>query len=859
LKTLKRRNLTSLAIIALLLVSAFVAVSAIRPAKAINTEWTAYMHVSAAPNPVGVNQPTLVTWTLDKVNPLATIRSNQWEGIIVTITGPDNVVERKGPLTAWATGGAVFSYVPKKTGLYTIKADFPGQWVNGSYTSISTAYGNWANGTGTRYYENRWYKPCSGTEILNVTDQQVPGIANAPLPTSFWTAPVTADNKGWYEFMNNWLMPGYDRTGGTFVAFGTAYVPYGSAPDSPHILWKQPVQTGGVVGGAFGDKTFYTGLTYETLYTPYILNGRIIYNDHGLSSTATFGTRCIDLYTGEEIWYLNATNIAFCQTLDVETGNEHGVLGYMWSISGSTWTMYDAFSARLVCTVTNMASGGTYAQGPNGEILYYVLNVAQKSLVMWNSSRAIYGHIYDTWSPTLGGTYNASRSAGTTETALTHSPFIGVEWNVTIPQLWNGTSIQLLDEGYLLAATNTQMNWPPTYCQAAFDVILDRDSAGAYPDSISALWMTNRTNMETHRPSYSKNIGGGVFAFWDEGACSLHAYDIKSGAELWISDPITTGWGHFNSGLHIAYGKVYMGDYDGTFRAYDVATGDLAFSFYCGNAGYLTPYGSFPVNSFTIVDHKIFLTNDEHSPDSILWTGAKLWCIDADTGASLWNYSSRLRQATPSNGILTCFNLYDNCIYTFGKGASKTTVAAPLVQVPLGNGVTLTGTVTDQTPSIKDTAAISDESMDAWMQYMFLQKPRPADAKGVKVTLTATDSNGNPEPIGEATTDSNGNYGLMWTPKMQGQYKITASFEGTNSYWSSDATTYLGVSAASATPTTAPPTATPTPTETATPTATVTAGPEPKAGPDTAIYVAIAAAVIIAVIAVAAIILRRRK
>ncbi len=867
MKTLNVRNLSTIIIVLLLTSAAFFAIANTSPANAANTEWTAFMHVSAAPNPIGVNQPTLVTWTLDKVHPMATIRANQWEGIMVTIKAPDGKIETKGPLTAWATGGAVFQYVPKMTGNYTITAKFPGQWVNGSYRSISTSYGNWQNTSNTPLiYENRFYKPCEGSTVLEVTTEQVPGIANAPLPTNFWTRPISDDNKGWYQFTNNWLMPGYDRTGGTFVSFGTAYVPYGSAPDSPHLLWKQPVQMGGMVGGAFGDKSFYTGLTYETLYTPYILNGRIIYNDHGLSSTATFGARCIDLYTGEEIWYLNATNIAFCQTLDIETGNEHGILAYMWSISGTTWTMYDAFSARLVSTVTSMASGGTYAQGPNGEILYYVLNVGAKTLTMWNSTRAINGQVFDTWSPSLGGTYNASRPMSTnaaTQAQMmeqSHSPYMGVEWNVTIPQLWNGSTIQLLDEGYLLAATNDQTNWPPVYCQAAFDVSLDRDSAGAYPTAISYLWLQNRTNMETHRPSYSKNIGDGVFAFWDEGACNVHAYDIKTGAELWISEPITTGWGHFISGLHVAYGKVYMGNYDGIFRAYDVASGNLAFQFDCGNAGYQTPYGSWPVNSFTIVDNKIFLTNGEHSPDSNLWTGAKLWCINANDGTSLWNFSSRLRQATPSDGLLTTFSLYDNCIYTFGKGPSKTTVEAPLVQVPLGTGVMVTGTVTDQTPSIKDTPAISDASMDDWMRYMFLQKPKPTDATGVTVKLTAIDPNGNTQDIDEVTTDSNGNFGTMWTPDVQGQYKIIATFAGTNSYWGSDATAYLGVGVAASVPTATPqPTSTPVETATPAPTSTATAAPEPDAGTNAFIYVGIAAVAVTAVIAAIAVILRRRK
>ncbi len=858
------KNLSAIITI-LLLTSAFVAISNTQPAKAQNnTQWTAFMHVSAAPNPVGVGQTTLVTWSLDKVSPIATIRANQWQGIMVTITKPDGTVETKGPLEAWSTGGSVFFYTPTMLGTYKIEASFPGQWVNGSYTSISTAYGNWQNTTGQPLiYENRYYKPCTGSTVLTVQQEQIQGITSSPVPQSYWTRPILDDNKGWYEFTDNWLMQGYDRSGGIFSSFGTAFAPYTAAPESPHILWKQPVQTGGMVGGAFGDKSYYTGLTYETLYVPYVLNGRIIYVDHGLTSTAAHGTRCIDLYTGEEIWYLNNTGITFCQTLSIDTGNEHGILAYMWSISGQNWIMYDAFNARMLLNLTGMPTGGTYKQGPNGEILYYVLNVAQKTLTMWNSTRAIAGHVFDTWSPTYGGTINASRAAGASLTAMSRSPFMGVEWNVTIPTLLNTTAIALIDEGYLLAATNFQTSWPPIYNQVAFDLNLQRDASGAYPESISYLWIANRTNIMTHRQAYSKNIGEGIFAFWDEGACQLIGYDIRTGRELWKTQPINTGWGHFLSGLHIAYGKAYMGNYDGRFRAYDIRNGNLVFEYYCGNAGYLTPYGCWPVNSFTIADRKIFLTNDEHSPDSILWTGAKLWCIDADTGQSLWNLSSRLRQATVVDGILTAFNLYDNSIYTLGKGPSKTTVSAPMSVTPLGQSVMITGTVTDQTPAIKDTPAISDKNMDEWMSYLYLQKPKPKDVTGVPVTISAIDPNGNTQEIGAVTSDSMGNFGIIWTPPVQGQYQIMATFDGTKSYYGSETSTYFGVGPAAATPQpTATPTATPEPTvaPTATPTVSPSVVPEPQALPSTDLYViAAAAAVVIVIVAVAAVILRKRK
>ncbi len=60
--------------------------------------------------------------------------------------------------------------------------------------------------------------------------------------------------------------------------------------------------------------------------------------------------------------------------------------------------------------------------------------------------------------------------------------------------------------------------------------------------------------------------------------------------------------------------------------------------------------------------------------------------------------------------------------------------------------------------------------------------------------------------IGNTTSDSNGNFGYMFTPEVPGKYQIIARFNGSASYGSSSATTYMGVAEApQATPTPTPP------------------------------------------------------
>jgi hypothetical protein len=130
------------------------------------------------------------------------------------------------------------------------------------------------------------------------------------------------------------------------------------------------------------------------------------------------------------------------------------------------------------------------------------------------------------------------------------------------------------------------------------------------------------------------------------------------------------------------------------------------------------------------------------------------------------------------------------------------------------------------------------------MEYLHMQKTMPTDAVGVQVKLTAIDPNCNTQNIGTATSDLSGNFGISWTPPVEGTYRIIATFEGTESYGSSEATTYIVVGAAQASPVPVSPSVV----------------PGPEAGPSTDVYIiAAVAAVIIVAVAVAAIFLRKRK
>jgi hypothetical protein len=198
-----------------------------------------------------------------------------------------------------------------------------------------------------------------------------------------------------------------------------------------------------------------------------------------------------------------------------------------------------------------------------------------------------------------------------------------------------------------------------------------------------------------------------------------------------------------------------------------------------------------------------------------------------------------------SSGILWYNDWYQGQLFAFGKGESATTVSAPETTIPLGNSVLIQGTVTDQSPGTTSfgqpaagTPAVSDDSQNQWVGYLYMNLPMPTNATGVPVTLLAMRSDGTPIDIAHVTSDSMGHYEYTWTPPDQDTYKILAVFEGSNSYYTSSAETGLSVGAAAPTP------------------------EPPQAAPDnTPIFAGIIAAVIVAIVIgiLNLLMLRRRK
>ena len=161
-----------------------------------------------------------------------------------------------------------------------------------------------------------------------------------------------------------------------------------------------------------------------------------------------------------------------------------------------------------------------------------------------------------------------------------------------------------------------------------------------------------------------------------------------------------------------------------------------------------------------------------------------------------------------ADGFLISWDSFDTSIYCIGKGPSATTVTAPDTAQPLGTQVLVQGTVMDTsggtTQDVITTRfpyglpAVSDDSMEAWMEYAYQQQIKPTNATGVKVTISVLDPNGNSYDVGTTTSNTDGKYGVTFTPQVPGKYTIIATFAGSESYYSSHASTYMSVTEAPA-------------------------------------------------------------
>jgi outer membrane protein assembly factor BamB len=708
-----------------------------------------YAYISVAPNPIGVGQTAHVSVWINNYPPQLpgmAYKDMGYHNFTVIITRPDGTTQTWGPIKSDPIGAQWFDFVPTTVGTYYLIFNYPGETMGNTFL------------------------PSSSSKIpLTVQTDEIKPWPGAPLPTGYWERPVEADNREWYQISGN-VLGGYDTSLGIFN-------PYTKAPNTAHIVWTKEVAFGGLIGGAFGSDNYYTGLSYEDKWSnPIIINGRLFYNQR-FSSSGAKTVVCVDLRTGEQFWTKNYSyNLG--QVLQYDTQNQHGGIPYLWQ-TGTTFNMYDAYTGDLVLSIPG-ATTGTTKFDQNGNMLVYILRGANNWLAMWNSTLCI-----GKGKPAAGSGFGAGDpDYWRPNAAIAYNWTDGIQWNVTVPDVAGAQSIAKMDDEVIYARSTLQSTPTNIVCDVGYDA-----KTGAQ------LWVQNRTEQPSRTTGDMHN---GVFIEYVKETMVWYGYNAKTGSLMWgPTEPRESGWGVYytggtslggpGAGAFSAYGKFYSTTYDGKIYCYNITTGKLLWTYFTGSSGFETPYGWWPFGGgqMAVADGKVFVVTSEHSPNTPLYRGERLHVVDTNTGEAVWTVTGWWQVPIIADGYVVAYNGYDNRLYCFGKGKTDTTISASPKVSTQGSTILVEGTVSDLTPSIQNTPAISDADMTPWMEYMYMQKPKPTNATGVKVFLQAIKSDGTIIDIWHATTDIMGHYEYAWNPPTTDTYKIIATFEGSEAYWES--------------------------------------------------------------------------
>ena len=856
-------NKTMKSLIALILMIAMVvSIFAVLPITNAHTPpWTfsTNAYVGCAPSPIGLGQYTTIVMWVDRYSPTAGGGAGQrWDGFKLEITKPDGAKETLGPWKAVSDVGSHYvQYTPDQVGTYSIVFSWPGETAVAmpGLPSTSSNIGD--------YYAGSTSAPVQlVVQQESITDWQEPplptGYWTTPINAANRGWSTLASN--WLD--GSWLVNNFQMWG---TAPESAHILW-SRPITParagginDASWPgissnvrdyespfpAPIIMNGVVyynAPPVSDSSKY-GYYAMDLYTGeqiWYKNG----TDNGLNNK-------FDITSGysleQAIMGVTGRNggdggIDWGWLYHYNSVNGQGILSYLISDYGNNWYFFDAATGNWMLTLTNVP-GGTQVTDQDGSILRYSYNPTTGNLLCWNVSQSIppgspLGTTQQQWKMRFGATVDAVNDTswtilGPTSTVPTTAirPRSGYTMNITVQKNLPG-SITILQDAkrvpkeifgsYIATVASTSGSEVSADTFSAWLLRIDEHVApySPYPEfsatqntnlgfGASLLWNKNITVPLTGK-NYTWSIDGvsyddQVFILNCKQTSQLWGYSLTTGALLWgPTAPPSSQMSFYGISSNMYYGKVISNsEYGGSIAAYDAQTGKVLWTYNATASGHEGAYGeNMPLSITFVSDGKLYLHSTEHSPTKPLWRASYLRCINITDGTEIWKLLDFNNGASLADGYIVTGNEYDNQIYCIGKGPSATTVEAPMTGITVGDSVVISGTVTDQSPGAKGTPAIADDSMQAWMEYLYEQQAMPTNATGVTVTLDAVDPNGNFINIGTTTSDISSNFGYAWTPPdVPGKYTIIATFAGSKSYGSSYAETYAVVSVAPPTPT----------------------------------------------------------
>jgi hypothetical protein len=472
----------------------------------------------------------------------------------------------------------------------------------------------------------------------------------------------------------------------------------------------------------------------------------------------------------------------------------------------------------ILTIVNSTAASGlaplTLLTDDNGNLIGYYTNTTNPNaptLSLWNATQAILypngqgaGFQNWMWRPVKGSTIPFSA---------------GIMWTVPLPTNISGAAlpsalgITTINSGVILFTAAGFSGG--SYFQSGYQI-----EAGFDANNGAQLWITNRTQTPYTRIGLIQ-AGYGVYTIVNYETGALVGYNLNTGAQLWntqLANPNAyNSIGGYQSVL--AKGVIYLWGFGGDIWAIDIQTGKVNWqtttNVLHGAAGSDTPYGVWPLWTFScgsLADDILFVP-EGHMYSPPLFRGAKELAINATDGSLEWSIMGFDTTSGPAiaDGIMTTLNSYDNQIYAFGKGATKLTVNAPSAGATTTATITISGTISDISAGSQQAGvienypnglpAVSDSSMEQFMESVYMQQTMPNNTTGVPITLSVLDANGNFRTIGTTTSDASGTFAYNWIPDISGAYTLYATFGGSESYYGSAANSHFYASEQAPTPT----------------------------------------------------------
>jgi len=821
-----KSKLFAITLTMILTISAIVAILPAVNAQAATR--TTYPFLGVVPNPVGVGQTVLLHVGI--FQQLSSAKMS-WKGLSITIERPDGQTDTITGINTDATGGTGRTYTPTMSGTYYCKSHFPELVVE---QGVNEAPGI---PIGTVML-------ASESAVLELVVQEEPTAyyPGNPLPSEYWTRPIDAQLREWKAVTGNWLV--------AMVARPEGIPGNEEAPETAHILWTKPMYIGGVSGAtdtsspewAFSEGDAYEGKWENRL----IINGILIYTHR--TNTRPLVYTAVDVRTGEELWnkvLLDNRTIAFGQNMIWGGYNHHAAYPYFWVTVGNTWSAFDPWTGEKEFTVENVPSGTTvfddqgwlyqvYVDNSGSGYIWSMVDLMEPfgesspTAGSWVPAGSFYGSRYATYdaaavaNETTGELTEAAQRAYIAEFTFdaSRTPGSSTGWGSAIRAMEFSASRQMgnIDEWtgkiFGLQYSRTEIKtWAISLDAGNEGTILFSETWAA-----PAEWEAGGIEIEFNCVS----LEDGAAVFWVHDTLEYYCFSTDTGKYMWgPAEPEYYmnyyGWTELLERPPFIWdGKLYSTGAGGHIYCYDLTDGHVLWTYVADD-----PYQEYLFANnwwqffLFITDGKLYSAHMEHSAIEPMPRGAPFLCLDAQTGDLIWEADGLFRstrwggRGIIGDSVMVGFDTYDNRIYAVGKGPSQTTVFIQNDVITQGNSVMIKGKVTDVSPGTEDiklklrfpngVPAVADESMSEWMLHVYKQFEAPADVKGVEVLLLVEDPNGEWYST-YVTADNTGAFSHMWAPSIVGEYKVTAVFESSKSYYTSFATTAFGVNQAPADP-----------------------------------------------------------